>query len=33
VNIITYIVRQKIPVTWYDIGEDMMYKKSMTHSG
>jgi hypothetical protein len=32
-SIITYRARQKIPVTWYDIGEDMLYTKSTNHSG
>jgi hypothetical protein len=27
-NIIAYRVRQKIPGTWYYIGEDRLYKKS-----
>jgi hypothetical protein len=31
-NIIAYRARQKIPRTWYYIGEDRLYKKSMTHS-
>jgi hypothetical protein len=32
-NIIAYRVRQKIPRTWYYIGEDMLYRRSATHSG
>jgi hypothetical protein len=31
-NITTYRARQKIPKTWYYIGEDRLYKKSTTHS-
>jgi hypothetical protein len=32
-NIIAYKARQKIPGTWYYIGEDRLYRKAMTHSG
>jgi hypothetical protein len=32
-NIIAYRVRQKIPKTWYYIGEGGLYRKSTTHSG
>jgi hypothetical protein len=31
-NIIAYRVKQKIPRTWYYIGEDRLYRKSTTHS-
>jgi hypothetical protein len=30
-NIIAYKARQKIPESWHYIGEDRIYKKSMTH--
>jgi hypothetical protein len=32
-NIIANRARQKIPGTWYYIGEYMLYRKSTTHSG
>jgi hypothetical protein len=32
-NIIARRARQKIPGTWYYIGEDRLYIKSTTHSG
>jgi hypothetical protein len=32
-NIIANRLRQKIPITWYYIGDDRLYRKSMTHSG
>jgi hypothetical protein len=31
-NIIANRARQKVPTTWYDIGGDRLYRKSMTHS-
>jgi hypothetical protein len=31
-NIIAYRARQKNPRIWYYIGEDRLYRKSMTHS-
>jgi hypothetical protein len=31
-NIIACMARQKIPGTWYYIGEDRLYRKSTTHS-
>jgi hypothetical protein len=33
VNIITNRARQKIPRTWYYIGEDRLYRNSMTQFG
>jgi hypothetical protein len=32
INIISYRARQKIPGTWYYLGEDRSYRKSTTHS-
>jgi hypothetical protein len=32
-NTITNMARQKIPRIWYYIGEDRLYRNSMTHFG